>query len=238
MQKLYEENSVSAIADAIRTKGGSGTFTVGDMAQAVLDISSGGEWTTKGLADGSEPNGDLDLEDCTTIAPYAFAHHNNFTSVAGYSVSVIHLYAFQGCSGLQRISFPNIESAWEGAGMFADCTALTSVDLPKLKSVANLVFARCRNLQFLDFPSLQRLNYSGVMRDCNKLNTLILRHSAVVPINGDVFANTPFTGYQGQTADLYVPQALISEYENATNWSALFANGYISIHAIEGSQYE
>lgn len=40
-KKLYEEASVSNIANAIRAKGGSGTFTIGEMAQAIEDLPSG-----------------------------------------------------------------------------------------------------------------------------------------------------------------------------------------------------
>ena len=42
MQKLYSETSISNIADAIRAKGGTGTFTVGEMARAISDLPSGG----------------------------------------------------------------------------------------------------------------------------------------------------------------------------------------------------
>jgi len=41
-KKLYEEASISDIADAIRSKGGSGTYTVSDMAQAISDLPVGG----------------------------------------------------------------------------------------------------------------------------------------------------------------------------------------------------
>ena len=41
-KKLYEETNIENIADAIRAKGGSGTFTVSQMAQAIEDLPSGG----------------------------------------------------------------------------------------------------------------------------------------------------------------------------------------------------
>lgn len=41
--KLYDENSIQAIADAIREMNGSnGTYKVSEMAQAILGITSGG----------------------------------------------------------------------------------------------------------------------------------------------------------------------------------------------------
>lgn len=41
MNKLYSEDSIRAIAEAIRTKGVSGQMTVGDMAGKVLEIPTG-----------------------------------------------------------------------------------------------------------------------------------------------------------------------------------------------------
>lgn len=43
MNKLYEEDSIRAIAEAIRQKGVGGQMTVGDMAGKVLEISGGVE---------------------------------------------------------------------------------------------------------------------------------------------------------------------------------------------------
>lgn len=56
--KLYEENSVRNIANAIRTKNGSETkYKIAEMAQAILDIPAGGELQEKSVvytADGAE----------------------------------------------------------------------------------------------------------------------------------------------------------------------------------------
>lgn len=56
--KLYEENSVQNIANAIRTKNGSETkYKIAEMAQAILDIPAGGELQEKSVvytADGAQ----------------------------------------------------------------------------------------------------------------------------------------------------------------------------------------
>lgn len=41
--KLYDDQAISNIASAIRAKGVSGSFTVGQMANAVLSIPSGSQ---------------------------------------------------------------------------------------------------------------------------------------------------------------------------------------------------
>lgn len=50
--KLYNENSVRAIADAIRAVSGStNTYNIGEMAEAVADISTGLNWTELGYSE-------------------------------------------------------------------------------------------------------------------------------------------------------------------------------------------
>ena len=56
-------------------------------------------------------------------------------------------------------------------------------------------------------------------------------------VNINAFTNTPFaSGKAGGT--LYVPSALVSEYQAATNWSTILGYSTNSIAAIEGSEYE
>jgi hypothetical protein len=65
-----------------------------------------------------------------------------------------------------------------------------------------------------------------------------MRGATVCPlINTNVFNSTPFAaGKAGGT--VYVPQALIEQYQTATNWSTLYAAGTCNFVAIEGSEYE
>lgn len=61
--KLYEEGSIQNIANAIRAKGVSGSFTVGEMASAVSRISSG-----------SSPSGTLSISSngLYNVSSYAY----------------------------------------------------------------------------------------------------------------------------------------------------------------------
>lgn len=51
-------------------------------------------------------------------------------------------------------------------------------------------------------------------------------------------ANSTQFASNGTGGTLYVPQALISSYQSATNWSTILGYANNSIQAIEGSQYE
>jgi hypothetical protein len=86
----------------------------------------------------------------------------------------------------------------------------------------------CNSLKKLDFGSLSNGIGGAAFYSCSSLNTLILRYADGVPAlsNKNAFTSTPIalgTGY------IYVPQDLVEQYKEATNWS-LFAD---QIRAIE-----
>jgi hypothetical protein len=123
--------------------------------------------------------------------------------------------AFSGCSNLQRISIPNAFS-----DMVIPCQ-------------------NCYKLEYADMGSATTLNANG-FQNCRVLQTLILRKSdGIVPLgNVSAFQNTPMRGYNGLTGEIFVPQALISDYQTASNWSTIYAEGHCTFMPIEGSEYE
>jgi len=260
MQKLYSETSISNIADAIRAKGGTGTFTVGEMAQAIEDLPSGGGITVEEIATNTKPSGAIVLDNTvTTIGNNAF-RSKPITSISSNYVTRLNP-GFITDSRCVSASFPNVTEV--GSGMFESCNNLEEVYLPNAKFVALnsnycfkynrklkttdfssaqtigvACFDGCYELEILDFPKVTYI-YNQAFRDCRKLSTLVLRSATVATLNNTgAFQNSPFVGYNSLTADLYVPSALISSYQSATNWSTILANGYTTIHAIEGSIYE
>jgi len=81
---------------------------------------------------------------------------------------------------------------------------------------------------------------ANAFANCYKLQTLILRKSDAICTlaNVSAFLNTPIRGYKSLTATIYVPSALISTYQTATNWSTIYGGGHVTFAAIEGSEYE
>lgn len=111
---------------------------------------------------------------------------------------------------------------------------------PKLKKVGYDMFFNCTNMKTLDFGALttnEGIDSYG-FENCSALETIILRPSHVVKLvninafNGSTFKNG------GAGGEIYVPSALISSYQTATNWSTVNGYGTITWQAIEGSQYE
>lgn len=78
---------------------------------------------------------------------------------------------------------------------------------------------------------------------CEALKTLILRRNAVVVLSAtNAFSfsgmvNSEFEETGEYVSALYVPQAVLSEYEADTNWAQIAAKGCI-FTPIEGSEYE
>lgn len=115
---------------------------------------------------------------------------------------------------------------------FADCTQLKTAVFKDCVSTNQL--ARCTALEAAECVGLGQATFTG----CTKLAVLVLRPTSVVSLgNINVFTNTPFaSGKAGGT--LYVPSALISDYQSATNWSTILGYSTNSILPIEGSPYE
>ena len=86
--------------------------------------------------------------------------------------------------------------------------------------------------------SLSKIYQHNFEKSTNFNKLAIYRSDAVVPLdNINAFANTPFAS-GGAGGTLYVPSALISSYQSATNWSTIIGYANNSIQAIEGSEFQ
>ena len=163
----------------------------------------------------------------TTIGASAFARCVGMTSIScNGTITTMNNNAFTGNASypmqIAHASFPNM--------------AVSSLGYVFGGSIA--VYA-CHLLEDADIGSTQAIAaYS--FANCYKLQTLILRKSDAICTlaNVNAFLNTPMRGYNSLTGTIYVPSALISTYQTATNWSTIYGEGYVTFAAIEGSQYE
>ncbi len=72
----------------------------------------------------------------------------------------------------------------------------------------------------------------------SSMQTLILRKTTAVSLGATTaFDNTPAKA-GGTGMNVYVPSALISTYQTASNWSTIYARNTMTFVAIEGSYYE
>jgi hypothetical protein len=194
----------------------------------------------------------------SSVGKFGFAYCGALTSVNLPNATRIGGYGFYKCSNLRSVNLPNVTSV--GDGSFGDCsisvltlpkvTSITAdtllsceayrIILPSLTNLPEDAFRAHRNLGIVDFSktlTISRYAFSV----CDSLYTLILRSDEVCPLSDcNAFDNTPFDtdGVVSSVGTVYVPRVLIEEYQNATNWSTLYAAGTCKFVAIEGSRYE
>jgi hypothetical protein len=158
-------------------------------------------------------------------------------------VTSIGALAFYDCAYLTTVSAGGSINGLM-ASTFTGCTALTDVHFPNMVGTlasncfgASTAAYACANLSFVDAGKSSTIINNAFQR-CSSLTVLVLRNSDAVCSLAAVgaFSSTPFNRGAGGT--VYVPSALISSYQTATNWSTLYNEGTLTFAAIEGSEYE
>lgn len=175
----------------------------------------------------------------TNIPESAFLGRNNMESIEFTQLLVIGKTAFANCTKLATIKVPLCYEIGQNA--LQSCKLATG-RFPSVRKVNYGAFMNCGSLTALDLseagssPNAYIANqaFSG----CSQLNVLILRSGSVWSLqNTGAFNNSPFaSGKAGGT--LYVPSALKSSYQSASNWVTILGYATNSIQAIEGSYYE
>ena len=207
-----------------------------------VTVNNPAQWTTEGIADGSEPNGDIDLGDATIAADYAFYKCSGITSVTGKNVTKLGVEPFSYCDNLEKLSLPNATSMTNGfASPFRSCFKLKEIHLPRIqfpttdsvfsgltiefiflpstKAFTPRTFQNCANLKTVIAPSLNDIASLGgyVFNNCTNLKTLVLGNSSVVATRStNHFDGTPFAE-GGSGGDIYIPKALYDHLGDGSN---------------------
>ena len=196
-------------------------------------------------------------DDAEMISAFAFRSMTTLTKVDAPNVTSIEDSAFNGCTSLVDISLPNVTSIGDSA--FSDCTSLENISLPNLTSVSGTnnfssckftsvsfrkyftithnstcaMFYQCGTLEWADINANRVAG--SMFSNCRKIERLFLRRTDAISglATTGAFSNTPFAGYNSLTGTVYVPSALISTYQAATNWVTLYTNGTCVFKAIE-----
>ena len=176
------------------------------------------------------PDGSID---CETLPDIGGGGGSNET--VANALTSIPMNAFTNAALSEKINFMNAVSIGDRA--FKGVTGLKTVVFPAVSTAGAFIFSDSSSLNCVDFgpsfPRIKQYYFSGQYR----MTILILRSASVVPLDNNGFSYTAFaSGQAGGT--LYVPQALIESYQNATNWSAILAYANNQILPIEGSIYE
>lgn len=225
------DSDLTSVANAIRTKGGTSAQLAfpADFVSAVEAIPSGG----------GDPQEDL-----------LKLNSNTLTSFSA-DISSIRAYLFYGNTNLASIDFNNVTEI----GTFGcSKTAITTAVFDKYVGIANNAFKECPNLTTLvckaganrlDISTLEKcyqlkyvdlasLGGNGISHQAfyntTRIEALIIRQSSVAYLSGAF----PSSSALASTATIYVPNAVLANYQSASNWSAYSSR----IVKIEGTIYE
>lgn len=147
------------------------------------------------------------------------------TEIENDNVTKINTDGMRSLTSLESASFPNATDV----GQFAFRESnLKICKLPKLETASNQVFLSCRQLLTCDFGVVATI-YNSTFQNCSSFKNLLLRkqNSITILSNVGAFQSTPFRDGTGGT--VYVPSALVSTYESATNWSSLESTTFAAI---------
>ena len=234
---------LTAVADAIRSKGGTSeplAFPDG-FVNAVEGISAGGgsgvseQDIIEAMAAGTWPSGDITING-TKVGDHAFMRKSKITGISAPNLVGVGNSTFAYCTALTHVFIPN---ATLYVGCFEGCSVLNEINVPSATRCFTSCFNNCSALEKIDFGIKMNNINTRCMQNCYALETIILRYPGVVVLDGtSAFDNTPFRGRNSMVGTVYCPSEFISEYQQATNWSALYTAGTCNFVAIEGSEYE
>ena len=218
-------STLGDIADAIRSKTGKvDTMTPLDMPTEIASIPTGGEDMFKIAIENQAASEYEYYNDESTsflFSPFTGTQLNRNVWLKSADLphaQVAPIGAFQYCSNLVSVSMPQVNTIPDNA--FGYCLALTSYTGPKVKMIYTRAFEYCDALTTVDIGrdvTAASKIFSQVFRGCTNFDTLILRGSTVPTLdNTNAFNNTKIAAGTGY---IYVPSALKSTYEGATNWS-------------------
>ena len=198
------------LAEGVTAHDASGAVIVGTMSAG----GGGEENQLHGTLDGTLTSIDSPVTKVISYACYGITtlqtvNLPNCTSIGGY--------AFRGCSGITTLHAPNVTTLSSYA--FYGCSNLTEVSFQNISSVAGTCFYQCTKLQKADFGTKMKTLNGSCLAYCSKLDHLILRYTdGVVAIATNTFSGANFDGY------VYVPSALLADYEANDSWGSYAAN--------------
>lgn len=210
-----------------------------DLSAAVATLTAGYGAGGGDLLDYGWPSGAYSNSTVTSIAISAFEGRTGITSISLPAVTALVSRAFANCTALETLNLPRATSPYGVQNVFLNCTSLKGIVLPAVSdNMYYGCFSGCSSLEYFDSFASGFLQ-GDFFKNCSSLATLILRRTAGVVSLAQVGSlnGTPFAS-GGTGGTIYVPSALISSYQSASNWSTIDGYGTVTWKAIEGSIYE
>lgn len=256
----YKGATLTTVDNQTKVLETAGTWMEDDLT--LTDVSGGGtgEWTTDGIVTNTEPNGSITLgNSVTSLSAYALVNAPITRCIAPKVTSAQQYafrYSYDGTNGrIEPTDFPlltGINGVFEDTNVvyakmtsvtgtalyaFRNCKKLVELHLPNATGNIDRTALGCTALQIADCGTGNISNGTS-FQNCTALRTLILRKTGSIQTLNAWSANCMGGIYNNPAqSTIYVPQALISTYQTATNWSSAYSAG-VTFAKIEGSIYE
>lgn len=133
-------------------------------------------------------------------------------------VTHISATAFRNCKALKSVGgFESIVKTYQSA--FMNCTSLDAATLTNIETMVSGCFNGCTSLKKVDIGEKLASIDGNTFYNCSSLATLIIRKTTLCKLS----STTAFNGslINSGSGYIYVPKALISKYQAATNWVRL-----------------
>ena len=224
--------ALSHCNNALAMKGAEYANSIWEVGDRIDALQTQDNSALIGLIDGTASN--IIIPDGTNIIKeYKFYRMFELISISiPNSVTIIQDYAFAN-TNIKTIELPvNLKSI--GAGAFTN-TAFESIKIPSgVTKISGFLFYMAR-LQYADISDgVETIQY-GAFQQCNYLTSLILRRTSSITTleNTNAFDSS---GISTQNGYIYVPQSMLTSYQNATNWS-VYANQFRALeeYTVDGS---
>ena len=209
----YKGTSIATMdASGTKTLLTSGKYCEDDIEVVYVSPGGGGGIDINDVLSGTAPSGDVTLTISSVSMP--FQNNSAITKITAPDLTTVPGSFFRNMSNLEYIVTPSCTKI-EGAGMSYNSNLL-GIDWlggTGTSAISSLSFAQNSKLATVV------MRQTGGIVPCTQTNAFTGSKSADKPIH------------------IYVPTALKSTYESATNWTTWVNDGTIVFHAIEGSTY-
>lgn len=259
-KEIYGDYDVEITENGTTTLLTAGKFCDRDIDVNVNVASSGGSEVEDGLIDGtlsghyrndrvtsirenafemftSLPS--VDFPNVTNIGDSAFSNCQKLSTANFPKVTTIGGNTFAGCYALTVADFPSLTST--GTYAFNNCKSVTVANFPKLTTLNEATLMNWNALPSIDLPSVTKIS-TNAFYNCYVLVSVVLRAETICTLsNTSAFKNcyhilgTVNAKYNPEGLKdgfIYVPDNLLEDYRQATNWSA-FADQIKPISELE-----
>ena len=152
------------------------------------------------------------LDSCQNIGADAFHSCVALANIKIPNVNRIEDNAFYDCIALGHVELPNV--TYIGSRAFNSCSVLDYIELPNVTVINGGAFAWCKALDHIDLPVIEWIYGNYAFRGCENL-----KYIKIGTQDSTEVARTDGSLEIPTDTKIYVPDSLIDEYKNGTNWS-------------------